>query len=466
MALPAQLLEILRGYPGNYFDGIADAMSEPPVVSLKFNPRKAGAQPDAALASDFGPIEPVPWFDGGVYLAERPAFTFYPELHQGVWYVQDAASMFIGHVLRHLLPAGSPPVRYLDACAAPGGKTTVAIDCLPEGSVVVANEYVAQRAAVLRENLTKWGSPSWVVTQGDTSRFAAMTACFDIVAADVPCSGEGMMRKDRQAVDQWSPQLVEQCARTQRQIVENLWPALRPGGYLIYSTCTFNRVEDEENVRWIIDNFGAEPVAIPTQPDWGIAPAIGESFPAYRFIPGRTRGEGLFMAVLRKPDDAVEPQSRRKSSKKENRKNQRGGKQTPLPKEARGWITDGEMTAGEISLDPDGRIFASAATAFEGFPLKPRIEIGQLKGRDAIPSQALAMSALLAPEAFPTAEIDRQTAIQYLRCEAIRLPEAAPRGILLLTYAALPLGFVKNLGPRANNLYPKPWRILSQSPSR
>ncbi|MDE6461118.1 MAG: RsmB/NOP family class I SAM-dependent RNA methyltransferase, partial [Paramuribaculum sp.] len=298
MALPQGFVEMIEGFSFPPFSNLAETLAgTAPEVSVRFNRAKYSAVPPLT--------DKVPWWRGGFYLHSRGAFTFDPALHQGIYYVQDAASMFIARVAEFL--ADGQPVKWLDACAAPGGKTTAVIDALPEGSVVVANEFVRNRAEILRENLAKWGTPNVKVTDGDTKFFRQYKSLFDIIAADVPCSGEGMMRKDAEAVAQWSPALVESCAKRQREIIANLWSALKPQGYFVYSTCTFNRTENEDMVQWIMDEYGAEPVEIPVEASWGISPGIDVDFPCYRFIPGITRGEGLFMAVLRKPDDGAHP---------------------------------------------------------------------------------------------------------------------------------------------------------------
>lgn len=367
--------------------------------------------------------------------------------------------MFISHVVS-FLTAGGAPVRYLDACAAPGGKTTAAVDALPPGSLVVANEYVAARAAVLRENLVKWGAPC-AVCQGDTARFAASGAVFDIIAADVPCSGEGMMRKDPKAVERWSAALVEECASRQRRIVDNLWPALAPGGYFIYSTCTFNRAENEDVALYVAERYGAESVDIPVDPSWGIVPSLDKGLHAFRFIPGAVRGEGLFMTVLRKPADAESIMPVSDSQPRRKRRaagGASGSKPSAVPAAVKSWLTP---DAGAVlSVMPDGSVAASFPSLWPDFPFVPRIEVASPKGRDLVPSHEMAMSRFLAPGAFPTHDVDRDTALEYLRCNAVALPAGAPRGIVLLTFSGRPLGFVKNIGPRANNLYPRSWRIL------
>lgn len=427
--------------------GLATALvqalsSTDPVVSVRHNPLKGGA-PGAGA-------DLVPWCSMGEYLGQRPQFTLDPAFHQGRYYVQDASSMFIAYVIGQLGLDG--PVDYLDACAAPGGKTTAAISALPMGSRVVANEYDPRRAAILRENLSKWGYPYVCVTQGSTGQFLDHPRRFDIIAADVPCSGEGMMRKDAEAVAQWSTALVGQCADRQREIISNLWPALRPGGYLIYSTCTFNREENEDILRHMASRYGAEPVHIAVPDGWGIHPALDDTFPAYRFFPHLLRGEGLFMAVLRKPHDAAA--TRRGGSSKH-----RQGRSTTLPdaaRELKHWLDPQYQPALEYDGDT---IFATPSGFQSDDTLRPRIPVAVVKGRSLIPTQELAMSMMLHRGAFAEVEIDLDMALNYLRREAIQLPEDSPRGLVLLTYRSLPLGFVKNLGNRANNLYPANWRI-------
>ena len=440
-----EFLEMLKGYSTDIFDGIEEALSAPPTVAVRVNPLKGVTRPEGA--------KPVAWNDCGFYLPERIPFTFDPSLHQGLYYVQDASSMIIGSIVKQI--AGDVPVTYLDACAAPGGKTTAAIAALPEGSLMVANEYEPRRVGALCENLMKWGYPATVVTSGDTRQFRRLPHFFDIIAADVPCSGEGMMRKDSEAVEQWSKDLVEACARRQREIIDNLVGALRDGGYFIYSTCTFNRDENEEIIDYICDTYGFETVEIDIPTDCGIDSGIATSHHCRRFTPGRVEGEGLFVALLRKPSENESAAKRDKSRKAEKRhKNEY----------SRYLVGD-----FDIFTDKDGKVVAFPSVHADALRqllkvvkvVNYGIEIGTEKGKNLIPSQSLAMSTALNANAFPSVEIDITTAIDYLRHLAVTLPDDAPRGIVLLTFEARPLGFVKNLGNRANNLYPQSIRILS-----
>lgn len=428
-----------------------------PSVSVRLNAAKGIGPGSLPFAVGSG----VPWCPDGFYLPERPRFTSDPLLHQGGYYVQEASSMFIAHVIAKLCSGADAPVRLLDACAAPGGKSTAVAGAIPDGSLVVANEFVPSRAAVLRENIIKWSYPSCIVTRGDTSSYSRLKECFDIITADVPCSGEGMMRKDTDAIAQWSPALVRECAARQWEIVSNLWPALKPGGFMIYSTCTFNRNENEEIVGKIISEFGAESIDIPIDTSWGIAPGINTDAHCYRFMPDRLCGEGLFMAVVRKPGE-----ERKNSAKKSDKK--RPAKSSPLISKIKTWLRPEDLENFEIYADGE-RINAFPAMHTDMLRrIKKEIDvihegvlIGNVKGKDIIPSQSLALSPLLAPGAFQTAELTRETALAYLSGEAVTLPDDTPRGFVLLTYGSLPLGFVKNIGNRSNNLYPAPWRIHS-----
>ena len=369
------------------FARFLSSFDEETPVSIRLNPKKGGA---LKVESGEG-IDAVPWCPLGFYLPTRPNFTFDPLLHAGCYYVQEAASMFIHHILSGEFRVDSVEFRVLDLCAAPGGKSTCLLGALPSGSLLYSNEPVRQRASILSENIQKWGHEGCIVTNNYPADYVQSGLLFDIILCDVPCSGEGMFRKDPLTVGEWSPQQVDRCWRLQRDIVSDAWQCLRPGGLLIYSTCTFNTKENEENVRWMIDTFGAELLSVPIDPSWGITGSLLNGFagPVYRFIPGITRSEGLFVSVLRKNDGSVAKVRK------------------PRP----------------LNIVYDSR--------------EPR------------------------QQAVDSVELDYPTAISYLRGEAIHLSAGVPRGIIEVTFMGHPLGQVKNIGNRANNLYPKEWRIKS-----
>lgn len=295
IVLPEDFVGLMHiQYDAETADALCEALvSSEPEVSVRLNTRKLASVPHLAGICEGMGCDPVPWCADAFYLKERPPFTFDPLLHAGAYYVQEASSMYIAK----LLTTVQEPVCVLDLCAAPGGKSTLLAGMLPEGSLLVSNEPVSKRAQVLAENMQKWMRVAKgtypvrsIVTNNYPADFVALTGCFDILVTDVPCSGEGMFRKDEQAVAEWSMDNVMMCQERQRGIMQDIWHALKPGGLLIYSTCTFNRYEDEDNARWICEGLG------------------GELLEERHFLPGRDRGEGFYCCAIRKdcPPDFTE----------------------------------------------------------------------------------------------------------------------------------------------------------------
>ena len=417
MNLPEDFIRETRQLIGEArFNRFLGAFDEEAPVSIRVNPLSAAWQCQAA--------DKVPWCPEGYYLSGRPQFTFDPLFHAGCYYVQEAASMFITHVLRelsNLTPHSTllTPRNVLDMCAAPGGKSTAMRTVLPEGSLLVSNEPIPTRAQILLENITKWGWPDCIVTNNYPRDFRKAKILFDLILCDVPCSGEGMFRKDPATIGEWSLQNVEKCWRLQREIVSDAWECLNPGGLLIYSTCTYNIKENEENVRWIMETYDAEPVAIPTDPSWNITGSLLPGFdaPVYRFIPGITRSEGLFLCVLRK----------------------------------RGKWKEERVKKIDLPQNPGLNVIFS--------PPKLGGARGGLNQRQTYPSFRPPLTPPDSGGESARVDLSYQDALKYLRGEALVLPPDTPRGIVTVTYKAIPLGPAKNIGPRANNLYPKPWRI-------
>ena len=403
-------------------------------TSIRLNPAKPIDPPTGS--------EPVTWCSDGYYLSERPSFTLDPLFHAGCYYVQEASSMYLAEILKIInnkVDLAGKTV--LDLCAAPGGKSTLLLSHLPEDTLVVCNEVVRNRAQILRENIIKWGHPNAVVTSNEARDFQPLGALFDLILCDAPCSGEGMFRKDPQSIQQWSPANVNLCQRRQRDILTDIWPCLRTDGLLVYSTCTYNKKENEENVEWLCQTLGAELLH------------------SRRFMPHLSRGEGLFIALLRKTSPSPSPVIKQKK------------RQTPapVPSHLATWFQTPAPYV--ITTSADGSFYAFAqsfAPVIEHlrqhlYTLHFGIQLATLKGKDKLqPSHSLAMSKFLNRSKFTTVEITLDTALSYLRTEAITLSSTTPRGYTLLTYQGHPLGFVNNLGSRANNLYPSEWRIRKQ----
>ena len=456
MNLPQAFIERTRQLLGEtQYPQFEEALQTEIPVSIRPNLAKCHAKAEG---------EPISWASSGMYLKTRPTFTFAPLFHAGCYYVQEASSMFVEKVLREYV---KEPVVMLDLCAAPGGKSTLCRSVLPEGSLLVANEVMRNRSQILAENLMKWGHPEVVVTNNDPVDFTDLTHLFDVILTDVPCSGEGMFRKDQVAVDEWSLENVDVCWKRQRRILNDIWPALKPGGLLIYSTCTFNCEEDEDNVAWIARELGAEILSVPVEESWGITGNLaGKDFPVYRFLPHRTKGEGFFLAVLRKNEGEVETIQPRLEKKKKGKDAKGKAPQLVVPKEVKSWLKEAgrfEYTVKETSVHAFPKAFSDVYALLEQNVkvIHAGVTIGEWKGKDLVPHHSLAMSTALEEGVFPRTELTYEQAIAYLRKEGLGLDASVPRGYVLVTYQQVPLGFVKNIGNRANNLYPQEWRIRS-----
>ncbi len=460
MNLPQAFIERTRQLLGeDIYPQFEEALQTETPVSIRPNRMKCDLPVEG---------EAIPWASSGMYLKNRPTFTFDPMFHAGCYYVQEASSMFVE---RALLEYVKEPVVMLDLCAAPGGKSTLCRSALPEGSLLVANEVMRNRSQVLAENLIKWGHPEVVVTNNDPADFTGLTHLFDVILTDVPCSGEGMFRKDPVAIEEWSLENVDVCWQRQRRILTDIWPSLKPGGLLIYSTCTFNREEDEDNVAWIAKELGAEILPVSTEETWGITGnLVGGDFPVYRFLPHMTKGEGFFLAVLRKHEGVCEETSSRfsKSPSRMDKKKKGKDNKQPLavPKEAKDWlesVSDYSLTMKDTQVVAFPKAHQDEYALLQQYlkVIHAGITLGEIKGKDLIPHHSLAMSTALSSDAFPKAEVSYEQAIAYLRKEGLILDAEVPRGYVLLTYKNAPLGFVKNIGNRANNLYPQEWRIRS-----
>ena len=428
------------------------AFDEPAKVSVRMNPFKKGVSPEGS---------PVPWNTYGRLLPERPKFTLDPHFHGGAYYVQDSSSMFVGHVFRRILDrmaeTFSGTVRVLDLCAAPGGKTTDLAASLREafgdGFMLVSNEVMKQRAAVLADNVAIWGDPNVVVTSDDPRAFASLPCFFDIVVADVPCSGEGMFRKDEQAQIQWSEDNVALCQARQKRIIADMWPCLKQGGFLIYSTCTFNRHENDDNVGWIAQELGAEHVLPVTDMPEGVI----NTGHGYSLVPGHVEGEGQYCAALRKT--AEETGGLEQVRQRREKPGKKPAQAVPESLKSLFSVPVDLRQKGDTVIAVPSRIATDVAVVESALHvLAAGCAVGVVKGQTLVPDADLSLSVAYEPESYPVADVDLPTALAFLHKDAILLPDCE-RGYVLIRYEGVPLGFVKNLGNRCNNLHPQGRRI-------
>lgn len=479
MPLPAEFIQRTEALFGpSLWQRFTEALREAPPVSIRLNPLKFNPATMPLPAEEDGR---VPWTRGlaaeGIYLKRRPQFTLDPLLHAGAYYVQEAASMFVAQVLSRHAPLNAP-LAVLDLCAAPGGKSTALAAMLPPGSVLLCNEPDRRRCNILVENIQKQGHPDVMVTNNLPRDYKGARLQFDVVLCDVPCSGEGMFRKDEAAVGEWSVANVKRCASLQREILSDIVGCLRPGGLLVYSTCTFNPEEDEgqltdellQELGLTLLSCAGEDYNTTGDDTWqlpsGNSPILTRQGRCARFIPGVTRSEGLFMAAMRKQGESPAVMSTAAQTGRSGKKQKtgRGQKSAGNGAQLLQWLSEPDR----YTTAPLGSLTVALSQQLRPFferaqeklrVMHAGVELAEQKGRDQIPTQGLALSAALSATAFPRAELTLERALAYLRREPVALPPGAPRGFVLATYLGLPLGFMKNLGPRANNLYPKEWRV-------
>lgn len=450
--LSEAFLRSLEGLPGFQADDFVASHAASAVVSIRTNPAKPIDVSHLPLGAN------VPWCAQGHYLTTRPVFTTDPLFHAGAYYVQEASSMFLSAIVEALFPPASSPILALDLCAAPGGKSTLLQAALPSGSCLVSNEVIRTRVPVLMENLARWGNPNSVVTQNDPRDFGNLPDLFDLLVVDAPCSGSGLFRREPDSVAGWSIDMVQHCAARQERILTDVLPSLKPGGFLIYSTCSFSLEEDERITEWLIETQGLVPISIPVEANWNITVTnTRHGGQGYRFYPHRLKGEGFYATVLQKPGTLF-PTS-----------------EMPLmAKSALPWLNPKEAAnvPNWLQSSNDFAFFTVEQTvhampkAWVGLldVLKPvtymrraGVPIGE-PVRDAwIPSAEIALSTQLQTD-LPRLDVSLDDALDYLRGNPTTLRPANP-GWWLVSYKNCPLGWIKALPNRNNNYYPKGWRI-------
>jgi NOL1/NOP2/sun family putative RNA methylase len=435
------ILPSFTNAPGFNAARFIEAHQQTPANSFRINPKKIKNSP-------FENAIHIPWCDDGFYLEERPKYALHPYWHGGAIYVQEASSMFLYHILKNVLDL-EKKLCVMDACAAPGGKSTLIASLLHKESVLVSNEVIRSRVNVLQENLTKWGNANSIITNSDSQQFNKTQDLFDCIVVDAPCSGSGLFRKDAKVLDEWSESNVQLCGDRQQRIVSNLIPSLKSNGILIYSTCSYSVEENETMVDWLCREHNLETFDVTLPEEWKI---INSQQGCYRFYPYNVKGEGFFIAILRK------------KGLKEN-KNTSSSKTLKLIKpdpsftqyvntNANYFIHNETLyAASDMVLDTVEVLRQNKINI-----IRCGVEVGEQKGNKFIPAHALALNEIL-NSSIEAIELDETTALNYLRKQTIAI-DASP-GYKIIKYKGVNLGWVNVLQNRCNNLYPTNWRLLS-----
>ena len=446
LTFPAGFVNRMYNQLATEADVFFRALAEDPPVSVRINPAKWNLPL---------PVAKVSWSDHGFYLPERPSFTLDPFLHSGAYYVQEAGSMLLEQAFRAV--NSQEPLVILDLCGAPGGKSTHLLTLMGENDLLVTNEVIRSRAVILQENIQKWGASNVVVCNSDPAHFSGLGPAFDIIVVDAPCSGEGLFRKDPSAIFEWSENNARLCASRQRRILADVWPSLKPGGYLIYSTCTWNPAENEENLQWLAEQYDAIPVEWDLDPTWNLKKLKFNEITGYQAFPHRAGTEGFFIGIAKQKEDAASPKIRAKGLKQ----------WMPAPSGKsqllKTWIRDAE-SADFLAREDEYHFFPSVWHSYLSLlekhlkVIQAGIPVATAKGSALNPLPPLALANRLNNTLWPVADLSLEEAIRYLQRENLN-PKMAETGWQLVSYRELPLGWQKNLGNRTNNYFPAEWRI-------
>lgn len=448
-SLPPAFIGQMKALLADDFDSFEAALHTEPPVSIRLNRAKTQSESlqHLPLASE------VPWHPDAWYLAHRPSFTLDPLFHAGAYYVQEASSMLLRQALEQSTEHRRP-LRILDLCAAPGGKTTLIASWMPEGSVLVANEVIKTRVGVLKQNLVRWGNPHVFTCSYDPEAFLPLAGWFDVVVTDAPCSGEGLFRKNDQASHEWSEDNVTLCAARQRRILQVAQKLIAPRGTLIYSTCTYNTQENDANVDWLMEAKGMQEIQLTIPDEWGATRRKA----GYQMYPHKASGEGFYIAALRQLEPVRAAEKRKREFYNLAYLNRRedatlsewiGASHDYFFVRSRG----GDIYHAPKPLEHDLLVLDHLLQ--QGVWLH---ETGQWKGSDFVPSHALALQCGVLKPNTPSIALTTQEALLYLKKELTSLPEGE-KGWSLVTTNTLPLGWIRNLGNRFNNYYPTEQRI-------
>jgi 16S rRNA C967 or C1407 C5-methylase (RsmB/RsmF family) len=438
----AQKLDVFRSHSlcqlaENEQKNLLDSLAQNAPSSIRYNPFKY----------KYAIQNPVAWSQFGEYITKEQAYALDPHWHAGAYYVQEASSMFLEKALAMcLLPQQAI---CLDLCAAPGGKSTHLLSLLQPDQILISNEVIRSRVAVLKENIVKWGCENVVITHSDASQFSNLGAIFDLVLVDAPCSGEGLLRKDPAALDHWSTDAVQTCSLRQQRILTDIQSTIKPGGYLIYATCTYNTIENEENMAWFTSKYGFKELAIIHSIDSITRAAMG-----YKFFPHKTVGEGFYLCLLQKQDGPTKEIPFKRKSNFES---------FPKANLVEKYLLQSNnyeilQYKDIIKLMGIGHKYVVDYLANSLNIITAGLDVAHwLKAKELLPEHGLAMSRLINPSHFDPIALDLPAAQLYLKRELLDVNCA--NGLHLACYEGLCLGFFKKINTRINNQYPQEWRL-------
>ncbi len=393
----------------------------------------------------------MPWCVSGRYLSERPVFTKDPLFHAGAYYVQEASSMFVHHLLKEVLPE-KQGLRVLDLCAAPGGKSTLIASLLDETSLFVSNEVIRTRASILEENMTRWGYMNTWVTCNDPKDFKKLKGYFDVVVVDAPCSGSGLFRKDKRAINEWSVANVDLCAERQKRILADVWPSIKEDGIIVYSTCSYSEKENEGMLDWVADEFQIEPLSVSINQEWGIETTISQNgIKGYRFFPHLVKGEGFFISMFKKKGVTGAAKLPKLKSKQDKKIKEQAAHLLNI----QDWLClqhKDEYVAIHADHEVDYLMLSQSL-----YLRRVGVSLGVPSKKEWLPAHDIALS-IHRSERLPTVDVDKEQALKFLKKEEMTLPDL-PKGWYVVCYAGQGLGWIKALGNRVNNYLPKHWRI-------
>jgi 16S rRNA C967 or C1407 C5-methylase (RsmB/RsmF family)/NOL1/NOP2/fmu family ribosome biogenesis protein len=451
--LPTDLLrslEGLKGFDKEAFVNVHESGNQ--VTSIRINPFKLSMVNGQWSIIHHSPLtidEKVPWTGLGYYLRSRPSFTFDPLFHAGCYYVQEASSMFLEQALTQTVDL-SRPIKVLDLAAAPGGKSTHILSLITTDSLLVSNEVIRSRANILNGNIVKWGCRNVIVTNNDPKDFQKLENYFDVIVVDAPCSGSGLFRREPEAIEEWSEQNVLLCSQRQQRILADVLPALKDGGVLVYSTCSYSQEEDERILNWLRDEFLINGEELIIDPGWNIVSSNG----GYRFWPDKVKGEGFFIACFRKDNGGTGEKILPKAKPDRFSKQELEILGNYVKSNGLSFLRHGKMLrAISESLLPE---ISYLSTKFR--VVNCGTEIGEIIKDKLVPEHAVAVSNILGDD-VERIDLSYEQSIAYLKKKELELCGGS-KGWSVVTYEGHPLGWINNLSNRINNYYPKELRIL------